>query len=306
MGSFRRSLNKLLHRYNYELTRLDEKSVAPAEVIEELQIHRSRKNWHGFCERLVLTSLKGLTKGVLDECEEHGIAAKEWATGVEDELRFWWDKLSANLSADHGEQYKNEFLLESPFQYEDDLPEITAESLKVLDIGCALKPAIGRIYNKQKLNIVAADPLARAYSTLMDIYGLKRGYDLVFGVAEKTADLFGQERFDFILAQNSIDHGYDPVLSFEQICLALKVGGAARFQHFANEAEAQDYSGFHQWNIEKYDDSKLRVWNRESSQIVDFSCFGCEVDVNEFDYARFGTEETAGINVHVKKTSSAG
>lgn len=304
MSSIRQGINKVFRRQTYQVVKPSEHSDTSPDLAIELEKYRSRDHWNRFCERLLLSSLKSLTQSVLIECDKHGIEAQEWASGVEDELRFWWDGLSRNMLAAHHEDFRREFLLDFPFQYEESLPGSAEGHVEILDMGCALKPAVGRLLNQQKLDIMAADPLACAYNTLMDIYGLERGYDLVFGVAEKTADLFGQERFDFILAQNSIDHGYDPIRSFEQICRALKVDGAARFQHFVNEAETQDYSGFHQWNIEKHSDSTLRVWNRGSSQVVDFSAYGCEVSVNEFVYERFKTEETVGINVQLKKVKS--
>ncbi len=301
MGSFRSRLNTRLRRHGYQLVKLDKQASPSAEVFAELERFRSQDNWFRFCECLVLTSLSNLTNGVLEQCSDHGIDAKEWASGVEDELRFWWDKMSANLSGAKGEEYRQEFLLNFPFEFQDALPDKSEGELEILDIGCALKPAIGRKFGDKRLKIIAADPLARAYNALMDVYGIDRGYNLVFGVAEKTADLFGEGRFDFILAQNSIDHGYDPMQSFEQICKALKVGGSARFQHFENEAIAQAYSGFHQWNIERHDECSLKVWNQDVSRIVNFDTFGCEATVNEFDYRRFGKDETVGINVHVRK-----
>ncbi|TCU21235.1 hypothetical protein EV130_11192 [Rhizobium azibense] len=46
-----------------------------------------------------------------------------------------------------------------------------------------------------------------------------------------------------------LDHGFAPHISMAEIVKTLGPGGIAKLIHFENEAEAEIYKGFHQWNI---------------------------------------------------------
>ncbi len=252
-------------------------------------------------EATVTGSLDALSAAVLTDCANHKVGTDEWKTGIVDELRFWWHVMARRLKSPDAESFKKKFLLGHKFEPREDFRKFDRDTIEALDIGCALFPAIGKDFGKINVNVTAADPLASGYNRLMDLFGIERSYDLVFGVAEQTADIFGDERFDFILAQNSIDHSYDPATAFAQISRALRKGGVARFEHFTNEAENQNYQGFHKWNLEPNPGDRIRVWNREIDTVFDFSNHGCKATVSPYRKQKNSGAEVDAFSVRVKK-----
>lgn len=251
-------------------------------------------------EESVTGSLSMLTDAVLNDCAQHNVGTEEWKSGILDELRFWWNILAKRTSSPEKAVFLEKFLLKHDFAYGDQL-DGGPRDIEVLDIGCALFPAIGRNFGNQTVHVTAADPLATGYNRLMDLFGIERQYNLVFGVAEQTATIFGEDRFDFILAQNSIDHSYDPASAFEQICKALRSGGAAQFEHYSNEAENQNYHGFHKWNLEPHSEGCIRIWNLQNDVLFDFSEHGCEAKIHTYKRKKHSGVEVEAFQVRVKK-----
>ncbi|APO75907.1 hypothetical protein AM571_CH03106 [Rhizobium etli 8C-3] len=88
-----------------------------------------------------------------------------------------------------------------------------------------------------------------------------------------------------------LDHGFAPHISMAEIVKTLRPGGIAKLIHFENEAEAENYRGFHQWNITKKTDTAIRCWNKSCSETVEFGEFEtyAKVDSAPFDRGgRFG------------------
>lgn len=267
-----------------------------AVLIPSREAHRLRMH-----ARMSRTMIKRLAAQCVIEAKEQGVDAGDWESGVVDEIRFWWDRISDWRTGRDRKTFARSFNLNRPFGYGDDLPpDARPHDIEALDIGCALRPAIGRNWRNGKIKVVAADPLASAYQTLLDAYGIKAGFSLEWCVAEKTADVFGKNRFDFILAKNALDHGYDPALAFEQIAAALKPGGVGRFRHWKNEAEYHGYTGFHQWNIEPHGET-LRVWRPNADKTVDFRDFGCVAEVKSVKAAKRSGEDHPVFEVRIVK-----
>ena len=238
----------------------------------------------------------------VEEAKAQGVDAGDWETGIADEIRFWWGRIAEPRNERQAKKFARTFRLNRPFDYGDDLrQDREPRQIEALDIGCALRPALGRRWRRGRINIVAADPLASAYQTLLDAFGIERGFSLEWCVAEKTADVFGTNRFDFVLAKNALDHGYDPALAFEQIAAALKPGGVGRFRHWKNEAEYHGYAGFHQWNIEP-DGEGLRVWRPGADRKVDFRAFGCAAEITPVKAPKRSGEDHPAFEVRIVKS----
>lgn len=249
---------------------------------------------------IAINTIAALAAAVERDCAAHGVGTDDWKAGIRDELRFWWRSLARQASRADGEQFRAHFRLNNPFQYADLFEGRRPETLDTLDVGCALFPSIGAQFGETKVSVTAADPLATGYNRLMDLFGIERGYDLQFGVAEKTADIFGRDRFDFILSKNSIDHSFDPAAAFTQICLALKPGGVARFEHFCNEAKNQNYNGFHQWNLEP-NDGRVRIWNRDVDRLFDFGDHGCQATIETYRKTKRSGKTVDAFHVTLRK-----
>ncbi|MGB5837844.1 MAG: methyltransferase domain-containing protein [Albidovulum sp.] len=266
--------------------------VVPNPRIQRLRAH----------EISITSSLNAMAEAVLRECEDHDVGTEEWKSGIPDEFRFWWNVIARRTQAPDAKAFLEKFTLAHEFDYAGYIGDTDRSELEVLDIGCAIFPAIGKKFGTKTIKVVAADPLAVGYNRLMDLFGIKRQYDLVFAVAEKTADIFGDERFDFVLAQNSIDHSYDPCAAFTQISRSIRKGGGARFEHFLNEAQNQNYQGFHKWNLEPADGNRIRVWNRTSDSVFNFSDHGCTADVKPYIKKRAGVSDVQAFAVSIRKS----
>jgi hypothetical protein len=67
--------------------------------------------------------------------------------------------------------------------------------------------------------------------------------------AEEIAGTFGPDRFDLAYARNSVDHTCDPEKAVVGMIEVVKPGCYVLLEHAVDEAEKEDYEGFHQWNF---------------------------------------------------------
>lgn len=243
--------------------------------------------------------LDRLTQMVIDDCASHGVVAQSWKHGIRDEIHFWWHVIARQLSAKNPADNLAKYNESRKFRFPGLLSSLPTD-INALDIGCALSPNIGNQHDSFRINVVAADPLASAYNILLDIHGIERNFSLNWCVAEKVADVFGEQSFDFILAENSLDHGIDPAISFLQVAKSLRKGGIARFYHWINEGEIQGYTGFHQWNI-NHDESNLVVWKPGVRHVLTPHRLGVSVDIVPFRKKKLNGREYDALEVTFRK-----
>ena len=67
-----------------------------------------------------------------------------------------------------------------------------------------------------------------------------------------------------VIIQNALDHCADPMKAIWEALIVLKQGGVLYLNHHPNEAEHEQYRGFHQYNI-CIEDGHLKIWNRINS-----------------------------------------
>jgi SAM-dependent methyltransferase len=141
---------------------------------------------------------------------------------------------------------------------------------------------IGSRSTKFKIEPHAIDPLAPAYNWILKLYDLLPPNPVAPGHAERLKEIFGEKRFDFIHAQNCLDHMYDPMKALINMAEALAPGGLMLLRHWQNEAEFEKYTGLHQWNID-WDDETLILWNQESKNRFDHRQFKLSVDFRIYE-----------------------
>lgn len=229
-------------------------------------------------ERRVNLVLKCLTDLVIKECRTNGVAADSWEAGVRDEIHFWWGVIEERLRAPNKADFLHLIQRNRPFSFPELLPRFKSKKIRALDVGSAIFERIGQKADGYEISVTAADPLASAYNHLLSLHNLVPEHSIVWGVAEKVQELYGSNVWDFIHASNSLDHGYDPSRAFQQIAGALKSGGIAQFHHYVNEAQNQNYHGFHQWNIMS-EDNNLIVWNLDSRNVITADMLGVQIKV---------------------------
>jgi SAM-dependent methyltransferase len=131
---------------------------------------------------------------------------------------------------------------------------IPGDDIGVLDVGAGPLTVLGKRHPTKRLRITAVDPLAARYDILLAKYGVTPPVRTIAGSGESLLAQFGEGAFDFVYAQNCIDHAEDPVVAIEQMVRVTRPGGLTALYHAPDEAEAQSYSGLHQWNFSLKDD----------------------------------------------------
>ncbi len=120
---------------------------------------------------------------------------------------------------------------------------------KVLDIGSGPVSMLSRSFAGEQVELHAADPLADDYLQLWDSSKYK---DLVLPAAcavEELSQKFGIEEFDITHIRNALDHVANPLVGLDEMLKVTKPGGFLIVHGFANEAVAEKWQGFHQWNL---------------------------------------------------------
>lgn len=193
-------------------------------------------------------------------------AHEKWFAGLIDELEFWY--LTVALDGwTWKESYQMRLAGNMEFQYSDYFRDSPDQRLDVLDVGAGALPAIGTIMPGREIVVTATDPLGEAYRRIFEDFGIT-GSEIIRCDAELLAKVFGAERFHFVLANNCLDHCYDPLKAIKNIYEVTKRGGWALLDHYENVGENEHYSGLHQWNFSERE-GRLVVWNRTASCFVD-------------------------------------
>lgn len=120
---------------------------------------------------------------------------------------------------------------------------------KMLDIGSGPVSMFSRSFAEERVDLKAADPLANEYSKLWDASPFT---GLVMPVACSVEDLsreFDADEFDVTHIRNALDHAANPLVGLDEMLKITKPGGFLIVHGFANEAEAEQWQGFHQWNL---------------------------------------------------------
>ena len=92
-------------------------------------------------------------------------------------------------------------------------------------------------------------PWPRHYDELMKQCGVMPPVRTIYGETERLTDIFADNSFHFVYAQNSIDHTYDPIQAIRQMVRVAKENCFLVLRHVENEAENQQYGGLHQWSF---------------------------------------------------------
>lgn len=120
---------------------------------------------------------------------------------------------------------------------------------KVLDIGSGPVSMLSRSFSGENVELHAADPLADDY---LKLWNPAEYVGLVLPLAcpvEQLSKKFGVEQFDVTHIRNALDHVANPLVGLDEMLKVTKPGGFLIVHGFANEAIAEKWQGFHQWNL---------------------------------------------------------
>ena len=126
---------------------------------------------------------------------------------------------------------------------------LSRSEIKALDVGCGPISTLGKKYRSLSVTRTLVDPLASSYYPMLKQMNVPEDEWPVECEGEKLDDLYTPESFDLVYMCNALDHCHDPFDVVSQLGKLVTPGGVLYLEHFENEAEKEDYSGLHQWNL---------------------------------------------------------
>jgi len=189
---------------------------------------------------------------------------QRWIGGIPYEVAFWRSYYSNPKRRNdlfEWSFYNKPFDLEN-FDIHAYVRSLETNSPEILDVGCSLSYMLGNIIDGEPRHIHYVDPLAPFYNDILEQFSIDRPR-IDFGMIETLSLAFESESVDLIHVRNALDHCADPYEGIIQCLEILKTGGVLYLNHHHNEAERENYRGFHQYNITDKD-GNLIIWNRET------------------------------------------
>ena len=115
---------------------------------------------------------------------------------------------------------------------------------KVLDCGSGVVSILhGTVPNE---NLTACDPLAREYAKIF----MYEYFNDIMPLGIACEDLTDENKFDVVHISNALDHTQNPQAAYLAMFRAVKPGGFLIVQGFVNEGTHEEWTGFHQHNID--------------------------------------------------------
>lgn len=192
----------------------------------------------------------------------------QWLSGIPYELAFWnnvfrWPSTFGGMMrwSKYGKDIQLDGMDVASFLKDCENPTI-------LDIGCGLSFANGNILCGKHLDVHYIDPLADFYNEIKRRHNRDLP-DIEFGMMEHVSSSWDGPDADLCIICNALDHSSSPLKGIVEVLKVLKIGGCLYLNHHPNEAEAEDYKGFHKFNICTDDQQHLIIWNKKERIVVD-------------------------------------
>lgn len=211
-----------------------------------------------------------------------------WINGIPYEIAFWKGV------------YSNKRGLKSLFNWSRFNKEIELTNFDVklflsqkdcpliVDAGCGMSFSNGDKLDGKQLDVCYIDPLAPFFNSIIE----RKKLDLpkiTFGFIEYLS-AFVPKKASLIIVQNALDHSKNPLKGILECIESLEIGGVLYLRHFKNEAETENYRGFHQYNI-SIENNDIFIWNKETKTNINFFLR----DFAETKTSTFGNEVIAVI-----------
>ena len=175
---------------------------------------------------------------------------RQWINAQPGEVGFWhtWLRTKGHIWPEAYAQ-RTDPNLEFQWFIQPFCPCEDGSNVRILDVGSGPLTALGKKWGNRTLDIVAIDPLAEEYDRILAESGHVPLVRTIKGDAERLAEQFGENSFDFVWAQNCVDHMVDPFKAIHEMLLVVKPGRSVMLEHAVNEGETMAYDGLHQWNL---------------------------------------------------------
>jgi len=191
----------------------------------------------------------------------------KWNAGKEYEINFWRSYFKTE-GLRWKENYKNKLNPSLPLQ--ETIAKYIPSHLKharILDVGAGPLTNLGKVLDACKLAIVAVDPLAEEYDSILSEFGIEPFVRTTYGEVERLSRQFKPNTFDLVHINNALDHSYNPMKGIFEMLKVVKHSHYVVLGHTKNEAERENYKGFHQWNFD-YVEKQFVIWNKKHSTNV--------------------------------------
>jgi len=194
----------------------------------------------------------------------HLSATYRWEAGISSQIRFW-DQWFSTKGLRWSEEYKRRLDPNLPLQSRPASLIPNHSIVSILDVGAGPLTVLGKVVEDKEIKINAIDPLASEYDKLLEKYQIQPIIRTQPGDAEKLNEIFNDNSFDLVYSSNAIDHSYDPESAIINMIEITKPHCYVLMEHRINEAENQNYSGFHQWNFSLSKEGDFIISNRKTS-----------------------------------------
>lgn len=166
------------------------------------------------------------------------------------ELAFW-ERWFVSKGSEWPDEYRSRINPETPIagEHRKILESLGLSLVKILDVGSGPLSVIGRTHPSIQIDLLPVDPLADGYRGMLERHGIPMILAPQAVAAEKLSEAFGNRTFDWVHAQNCIDHSADACQAIRQMIAVCAPGGIVTLLHEENEAEREGWRGFHRWNF---------------------------------------------------------
>ena len=180
-----------------------------------------------------------------------GLQRVVWRMSLPHEMKFW-DSWFASKGGKSPEHYLSRLDPEKPLQ--PNLARLIERihpfgPVSILDVGAGPLTILGKKLADREVTIVAVDPLADFYGSLLAHHGIEPLVRTRKCAGEDLRAIFKENQFDLAYAHNCLDHSFDALRCIREMLAVVKPGHAVAMTHFENEAVRENYKGLHQWNF---------------------------------------------------------
>lgn len=187
-----------------------------------------------------------------------------WTADIHKEVGFW-ERWVASRGSEWPDEYRARFDPSTPLRVSKYVEACRGgDPIEILDVGAGPVTNLGYRWEGEKVRITAVDPLADRYDRVLDKYGVTPPVRTTWCQGERLTDRFAAATFDLVHASNSLDNGYDPIRSIEEMLRVAKTGRYVLLRHILNDAQGEGYASVHQWNFcERGGD--FVIWSRSQT-----------------------------------------
>ena len=167
--------------------------------------------------------------------------------------------------------------------------------LKILDAGSGPFTQLGTYWDGQDIELTAVDALADHYNQLIEEFKVSPPVRTTLGQFETLPEIFGENAFDLVWTQNSLDHAYNPITGLQTMVRVAKPGRCVSVMLFEDEGKRENYKGMHQWNFSKHGDDVLISTKDGDEALVSEIVEGMATLETVRYVSYFSDEDTSGI-----------